>query len=80
MISDATLVGNTLWLNSGKRDTISFGLDIKFVDHFVQRFYLNELEDLAGVMILVIGTPSIAKNGKLHCMIEDIEFMTLKPT
>ncbi len=80
LISDAKLTENTLWLNSGKRATISFGLDIKFVDYFARRFHLNELEDLAGAMILVIGTPSIAKNGKLHCMIEDIEFMTLRLT
>lgn len=80
MISDAKLVDNTLWLNSGKQDTISFGLDIRYVDYFVQRFHLNDPEDLAGTFILVIGTPSIAKNGKLHCMIEDIEFVTLRLT
>lgn len=80
MISDAKLVDNTLWLNSGKQDTISFGLDIRFVDYFVQRFHVNDIEDIAGAMILVIGTPSIAKSGKLHCIIDDIEFVTLRLT
>jgi len=80
MLSDAKLVGNTLWLNSGKHDTISFVLDIIFVEYFTRRFHIDDLEDLAGALILVIGTPSIAKNGKLYYVIEDIEFVTLRLT
>ena len=78
LISDAKIVKNTLWLNSGGWGLISFGLDTIQLDEFTHRFRINDLEELSGALVLVVGKASIARNGKLCCIIDHIASMTLK--
>ena len=81
VLSDAKLApDNSLWLNSGGCDNISFCLDSRYVDVIVQRYGIKDLEEIAGAYILVIGTPRVAQNGKLYCLIDDPEYMTLRLT
>jgi hypothetical protein len=81
VISDAKLaLDKSLWFNSGGNDNISFCLDFQFVDTIIQRYGINNLEDIAGAYILVFGTPRVSQNGKLFCVIEDISLMALKLT
>lgn len=81
VLSDAKLApDNSLWLNSGGCDNISFCLDSKYVDVIVQRYGIKDLEDVAGAYILVIGTPRVSPNGKLYCLIDDPACMTLRLT
>jgi hypothetical protein len=81
VISDAKLaLDNSLWLNSGGNDNISFCIDSKCVDAILQRYGIKDLEAIAGAYILVLGTPRVSQNGKLFCVIEDINLMTLRLT
>jgi hypothetical protein len=81
LISDAKLaLDKSLWCNSGGNDNISFCLDHKFIDEIIQRYGIKELEDLAGAYILVMGTPRVAQNGKLYCLVEGGENMALRLT
>jgi hypothetical protein len=81
VISDAKLApDNSLWLNSGGNDNISFCLDSQFVDVIIKRYGIEDLEDIAGAYILVFGTPRVSQNGKLFCVVEDINLMALRLT
>jgi len=79
LISNAQFTADkSLWLNSGGRENLSFCLDSKIVDAIAKRYRINGLEDLAGAYILVIGTPQISQNRKLHIIIEVPEYMALR--
>lgn len=81
VISDAKMaMDKSLWFNSGGNDNISFCLDSRYVDAFIQRYGINDLEDIAGAYILVFGTPRVSQNGKLHCVIDGPENMALRLT
>lgn len=71
---------STLWFNSGGLDTISFCLNTKFLTEFTRRYRVGDEEDLAGAYILVFGTLKVSPDGKLYCVIEDIDFMALRLT
>ena len=78
-LSDAKFaLDRSLWFNSGGSDNISFCLGAQHVDEFRQRYCVEDLEDLAGADILVIGTPQIARNGKLFCLIDNLAYMALR--
>ncbi len=81
VISHAKLApDNSLWLNSGGNDNISFCIDSKCIDVILQRYGIKYLEEIAGAYILVLGTPRVSLNGKLFCVIEDISLMALRLT
>jgi hypothetical protein len=79
VIADAQFAKDkSLWLNTGGRSNISFCLDSKFVTVFTQRYRIDNLEDFAGAFFLVIGTPRVSTNGKLHLIIGGPEFIALR--
>ncbi|WP_144411490.1 hypothetical protein [Azotobacter chroococcum] len=81
LISDARYDSNgTLWLNSGGRDHISFGLSPQIAPDVISRFHVSDLEDLAGAYVLVFGTPQVSSNGKLYCIVDGIECIALRLT
>jgi hypothetical protein len=81
LLSDARFaLDGALWLNSGGWDSISFCLNAKHVEEFGRRYSIDDVEDLAGAYVLVIGTPQIARNGKLFCFIEDLAYIALRLT
>ncbi len=81
LISYAKLaVDNSLWFNSGGNDNISFCLDSQYVDTIFERYHIQDLEDLAGAYILVVGTPRVSLYGKLFCVIDRLEYMALRLT
>ena len=81
LLSDAKLAADqSLWLNSGGRDTISFCLDSKYLECVAQRYHLRDVEDIAGAYILVLGAPRVSQNGKLFLVINGPEYMALRLT
>lgn len=78
-ITDAqTADDGSIWLNSGGRECISFCIDCKFVDLIIKRYRLRSLEDLAGAYILAFGVPHVSINGKLHLIIQEPKFISLR--
>lgn len=67
-----------LWLNSGGPGEMSFCLPADHVDAVLDRFRLDDVEDLAGLDILVLGTLQISRNGKMFCVIDDPALVTLR--
>ena len=80
-LSDARYAPDqSLWFNSGGRDNISFCLGAQHVEEFCRRFAVDDLEEISGAYILVLGTPQVARNGKLFCLIVDLAYMALRLT
>ncbi len=78
-ITDAQFAKDqSLWLNSSGRSNLSFCLDSKYVTVFTQRHRIDNLKDFAGAYFLVIGTPRVSSNGKLHLIISGPEFIALR--
>ncbi len=78
-ITDAQFAKDqSLWLNSSGRSNMSFCLDSKYVTVFTQRHRIEKLEDFAGAYFLVIGTPRVSSNGKLHLIISGPEYIALR--
>ena len=67
-----------LWLNSGGRGEMSFCLQPQHVKTVMERFRLDDEEELAGTDILVLGTLHVSRNGKMFCAIQDPASMTLR--
>ena len=79
LITDAQRTEDgSMWLNSGGRDSLSFCIDSKFVDLMNKRYRLECLEDLAGAYILAFGIPYVSANGKLHVIIKEPEYISLR--
>lgn len=57
----------TLWLNTGGRRALSFCLGPLYVDGFFGRHHVAVEHDLVAAHILVLGTPTLSRNGKLYC-------------
>lgn len=68
----------SLWLNSGGRGDMSFCLPADHVEAVMERFRLDDEEELAGSYILGLGTLYISQNGKMFCVIEDPALVTLR--
>lgn len=78
-LTDAGLGSNgTLWLNSGGREQVSFGLKPEHQTAVMQRYRLHNYEEFAGAYILVFGYLAVSGNGKMYCIIEDLEFLALR--
>ena len=79
IITDAqNTTDGSIWLNSGGRGSISFCIDVKYVDFINKRYRLKSLEDLAGAYVLVFGKPYISANNKLHVIVEEPEHIALR--
>ena len=80
LITDAqTAEDGSIWMNSGGRESVSFCIDYKFVDLITKRYHLKSLEDFAGAYILAFGNLKVSANGKLHVIIQEPEYIFLKP-
>lgn len=80
LVSDAAQSGDQppcLWLNSGGRNDLSVVVDSGVTDDFVQRFPVQELEDLAGAYMLVFGCLRRSRNDKKYIAVSDISRITL---
>lgn len=74
-ISDAALSRDTppnLWLNSGGRDDVSIVVNSGLLAEFSERFFVDELENLAGSYALVFGRLRISQYGKKYLVLNDI--------
>jgi hypothetical protein len=79
LITDAQFTDDgSLWLNSGGRGSVSFCIDYKFVDLMFKRYRIKNLEDFAGANILAFGNLQVSANGKLHVIIQEPEYITLR--
>lgn len=78
MLTDAKLASGTVWLNTGGRRQPSIPLNKEVYDEAVERFNIKDLEDLAGAMVLVIGTYGISAYDKRYIRVSGIEFITMK--
>lgn len=81
LISDARQSPDgTVWINSGGRDTISFCLKPEMQTEVFQRFHVEDLEDLAGAYILVLGELRVSQYGKMYYSIESPGNLTIRRT
>jgi hypothetical protein len=79
LITDAQFTDDgSIWLNSGGRGSISFCIDAKYVDLMTKRYRLESLEDFAGAYILAFGKLQVSANGKLHVIIQEPEYLSLR--
>ena len=79
LITDAqSAEDGSIWLNSGGRENVSFCIDYKFVDVIVKRYRLKSLEDFAGSYVLAFGNLQVSANGKLHVIIQEPEYISLR--
>lgn len=70
----------TVWLNSGGRDDISFCIDEQSFAAVCNRFHITDIEEFSGAYILVIGEARVSQNGKLYCVIENQDMVSLRLT
>lgn len=79
MLSDARFSQDgTLWLNGGGRDDISFCVSSDHVDDIYHRYHLEDEEDLAGAIVLVLGTLRVSQNGKMYCVISNPAYLAVR--
>jgi hypothetical protein len=70
----------TLWLNSGGRDTISFCIPAEAQGEIFHRFHIEDLEELAGSYVLVLGELRISQYNKIYCVVESPSHMAIRLT
>jgi hypothetical protein len=70
----------TLWLNSGGHEDMSVLLDQGFFEETRQRFHFEEVEDLAGAYVLVLGELRRGPSGKRYVLISEQSRFTLRLT
>lgn len=81
LISDANDGGDgSLWLNSGGRGTISFCIPVEMRAETLDRFRLEDNEQLAGAYVLVIADLRISQNDKMYCVIESPNHIAMRLT
>lgn len=81
-ISDANMDDNgTLWLNiGGYRSDLSICIDLKFRTEVLNRFNIKEAEELAGALILIVGTMRFSANGKPYIELDATNCITIDLT
>lgn len=80
LISDAKDGNASLWLNGGGRGMISFCIPLEMRTQVLDRFRLEDTEQLAGAYVLVIADLRISKNGKMYCVIESPNHIAIRLT
>lgn len=80
IISDAHYLKETLWLNFGGTVndlSIPFGKEVAY--EFGKRYGINEVEELSGVEILVIGWINQAKESeKVFIRFEELKYLSIR--
>jgi hypothetical protein len=71
-------VNGTLWLNTGGRRELSFCLGPLHIDDFFGRYGVAAEHDFVGAHILVLGVPTVSRNGKLYCDLAANEHFTIR--
>lgn len=66
-----------VWLNSGRKNQVSFKLAEQDHRTIIKRYRLKEITDLAGRYILVLDTVRIGRSGKLICFIQDTNLVAI---
>ncbi len=78
MISHANSTDEkTFWINTGGNNKFSILIDNQVHDDFIERFKVNELEDLSGKYILVISQLKNSSNNKIYSIPKDISYITV---
>ena len=69
---------NSLYFNSGGPDSMSVLLDAQFDEDFIQRYNIDDLNEIAGSQMLVFGQLKRSRNGKKIVQITDLNDFTLR--
>lgn len=81
LISDAKDSDDgSLWLNSGGRGAISFCIPVEMRTQVLDRFRLEDNEQLAGAYVLVIADLRISQYGKMYCVPESPNHIAIRLT
>lgn len=81
LISDAQDgADGSLWLNGGGRSSISFCVSTDLRSEVLERFRLDDNEQLAGAYLLVLADLRVSQNGKIYCVIESPNHIALRLT
>ncbi len=80
LVASASISAKTgaLWLNGANQSHVSILIPQEMIPDFNNRFRITQIEDLAGVHILVIGSLRTKKDGKFFVRCEDLGFITIK--
>lgn len=70
----------SLWLNSGGRGMISVCIPVEMRAAVLDRFRLEDNEQLAGAYVLVIADLRISQYGKMYCAIESPNHIAVRLT
>lgn len=71
---------NSLWLNSGRKGTFSICLPTDMCALVLDRFRLEDNEQIAGAYVLAIADLRISANGKMYCVIESPNHIAIRLT
>lgn len=77
MVASARLTQDGIWLNSGGRASLSVLLPNDMVDAALGRYRVDDLEQLAGAYLLVIGRARWSQNGKQFCVPDTAQHIAL---
>lgn len=81
LISDAKVGGDeSLWLNGGGRGMLSCCIPYELRTQVLGRFRLDDIEQLAGAYVLVIGDLRISQHGKMYCVIDSPNHIAIRLT
>jgi hypothetical protein len=78
MLTDARNGATAVWLNTGGKNHPSIPLGTEWTE-VQKRFHIDNLEQLAGAYVLVIGTLRRSGNNKKYIEFAGIELITIKP-
>lgn len=67
----------SLWINTGGNDTVSILIEEEFIKTFLERFKINDIEELSGKYVLNIGKLKESKNNKTYSVLEDISYISV---
>ena len=70
----------SLWLNSGGRAMISICIPTEMRAGVVDRFHLEDNEQLAGAYVLVIADLRVSQYGKMYCIVESSGHVAVRLT
>jgi hypothetical protein len=77
MVSDAKMVPESLWLNSGGRDAVSVVVGGDLGEAFQERYPIEDAEKFAGSYVLVFGELRLSKNNKLYITVKEVGQISL---
>ena len=78
LLTDAKINNNTLWLNSGGFNSVSFPVSANEIKKFEGRHKIQNLEDYVGKYALIIGTKATSGKGKEYIKASNIDYITMR--